>query len=346
MEEHQKIILESTNRLFADHVTPELLRQPIASSDCASLWQEISDAGLANVLCSEERGGTGGGWPDAYLIIKSAGAHAVPLPLADIIAGHWLAELGKFQLPNDLVPLWAPAKTTGGEVELSSLPEFSLATHVIGWDDTSKKLMAFELADVDVERGENIAGEGVNLGRATTASARMAVSVPNELANMSALGLGALLRVGLMAGALEAALGLSVEYANDRVQFGRPIGKFQAVQQQLAMMSGYVAMANRAAIAAFKDPGGPFGFFDIACAKSIAGEAAGIASSTSHQVHGAMGITREYHLQFLTRRLWAWRAEFGSETFWSDKIGAAVLDNGADALWPKITANTLALTTP
>ncbi len=151
---------------------------------------------------------------------------------------------------------------------------------------------------------------------------------------------GALARAMMMAGAMERALDTAVNYALERKQFGRPIGKFQAVQQNLAVMAGQVAAAGAAADAGVEalsidDPARQE--FLIAIAKTRVGDAATLASEIAHQVHGAIGFTKEYSLQLSTRRLWAWRDEFGGDTEWAAKVGAYVCAGGADALWPTLT---------
>jgi alkylation response protein AidB-like acyl-CoA dehydrogenase len=73
-------------------------------------------------------------------------------------------------------------------------------------------------------------------------------------------------------------------------------------------------------------------------AKSRIGEAAGKGAEIAHQVHGAMGFTREHNLHYSTRRLWSWRDEFGNETYWQSRLGREIAARGADALWPMLTA--------
>ena len=148
---------------------------------------------------------------------------------------------------------------------------------------------------------------------------------------------GALMRSVQMSGALQRALGYSLQYANERVQFGRPIGKFQAVQHMLAVLAGHAAATAAAADAAIEVSGASPDFFGVAVAKSRAGEAAGKGAEIAHQVHGAMGFTREHNLHHLTRRLWAWRDEFGNETHWQTRIGEMAIVQGADQLWPFLT---------
>ena len=151
---------------------------------------------------------------------------------------------------------------------------------------------------------------------------------------------GALFRAAQMAGAMEAALELSTRYANDRIQFGRPIARFQVIQQQLALLAEQTAAASvaveSAAIAVAADR--PLSALAVAAAKIRAGEAAGKVAEIAHQVHGAIGFTHEHSLHRLTRRLWTWRDEFGTESYWSRELGKTVMTAGAEALWPAITA--------
>ena len=79
-------------------------------------------------------------------------------------------------------------------------------------------------------------------------------------------------------------------------------------------------------------------FMAVASAKIRAGEAAGTGAAIAHQVHGAIGFTREYSLHQRTRRLWTWRDDFHPERVWADRLGRAVCAEGADRLWPSLTA--------
>jgi acyl-CoA dehydrogenase len=142
-----------------------------------------------------------------------------------------------------------------------------------------------------------------------------------------------------ISGALEKILEQSVQFALDRVQFGRPIAKFQAVQHNLATLAGEVAAASAAADAAAEACARPdIAIGEIAIAKVRAGEAAGTGAAIAHQVHGAMGFTYEHSLHHATRRLWSWREEFGNEAVWAARLGRMVAERGADGLWPFITA--------
>ncbi|MBI1239069.1 MAG: hypothetical protein GC199_06965 [Alphaproteobacteria bacterium] len=158
-----------------------------------------------------------------------------------------------------------------------------------------------------------------------------------EKAPGDAMEKGALMRAAQLAGAVERTLALTVQYARDRVQFGKPIGSFQAIQQQLAILAGQSASASAAVDAAFETAArGESASRDIAVAKVRAGEAAGAAVAIAHQVHGAIGFTDEHVLHHFTRRLWMWRGEFGAESYWAARLADWALAGSPDDLWSRV----------
>jgi acyl-CoA dehydrogenase len=145
-----------------------------------------------------------------------------------------------------------------------------------------------------------------------------------------------------MAGALQQAVDLSVQYAQEREQFGRPIGRFQILQHYLAEMAGEAAAAraaveNAADVVASGAPAGDV-TLAVAAAKACTGRAVGIINRLAHQLHGAIGFTDEHRLQYTTRRLWAWRDEHGTDAEWAAVLGRAVGRAGGDALWDRVTS--------
>lgn len=171
---------------------------------------------------------------------------------------------------------------------------------------------------------------------------RHAVPVPMAL-TMAARGLGhsgpealprelaAVVTAAQIVGALERVLDLTIAFANQRVQFGRPIGKFQAIQHQLAVMAEQAAAARMAAQLGCQGGGGDHDRglvpdrLHAAVAKARSSEAAGLVAPMAHAIHGAIGITAELDLQLYTRRLHAWRTEHGSELAWHRVLGEALL---------------------
>jgi acyl-CoA dehydrogenase len=74
-----------------------------------------------------------------------------------------------------------------------------------------------------------------------------------------------------------------------------------------------------------------------AAARLATARAAVTVAALAHQLHGAIGMTREHRLQLWTRRLWSWRQEGGNENEWAQRLGAGVVAAGEDALWAFVT---------
>ena len=127
------------------------------------------------------------------------------------------------------------------------------------------------------------------------------------------------------------------------MQFGKPIGNNQAIQQQLAQLAGEFASARITALVACRDlpslhqADAPSAEFSTAVAKVRAGEAANRATAIAHQVHGAIGFTDEHALNFATRRLWTWRSDLGGASWWAERLGSAFIAGGAEGFWPGLT---------
>jgi hypothetical protein len=250
---------------------------------------------------------------DVFAVLKVAGRHAVPLPLAEIVlANRWLGQTEKFA---------SIGLVNGGEVD--EVPWGRSAELVIGVDPDGAGVVFSEPTTASV--AVNMAGEP----RDRIVCARSSELVVNE----SCFEMLALSRAVQMAGSLERILELALQYANEREQFGRPIARFQAIQHNLAVMAAEVAAAVRSADAAVDAIGDERFSLEVAAAKARVGEATGICAEIAHQVHGAMGFTHEHQLHHFTRRAWAWRDEFGSETYWRRRLGEHVAGLGADSVW-------------
>jgi len=137
---------------------------------------------------------------------------------------------------------------------------------------------------------------------------------------------------------LASALAMTVTYVNERVQFGRPLSKFQAVQHQLALLAEEGAAVNCAAKAAALRADADEALFEVAASKLRANRSVDKAASIAHQAHGAIGFTQEHRLHFFTQRLWSWRSEFGNDRYWAQFLGRRVLAAGAENFWPDLTA--------
>jgi acyl-CoA dehydrogenase len=323
----QQLLSQTAERLFRDLSEERSLA-------FAGLWQKLEETGFKSLLVAESAGGFGGSFRDVALVLRLAGQFGLAAPLAEAMLASHLAHKAGFVLPEGLITV---APHVEGRLEGKL---FSGTLRAVPWGESAVMVLA-ELGEqllllscsaaTQVTTRTNPAGEP----RARLDFDDAAV----ELAPASGalLRLGAFSRSCLIAGALDGALARSIDYANARVQFGKPIGKFQAVQQVLAVFAEEAAAVNCAAEAAALALDTGDGHFEIACAKLRAGMAAAVGVATAHQVHGAIGFTAELGLHHLTRRLTAWSGEFGNERLWAEELGGMVAALGADQLWGELT---------
>ncbi len=349
------LIADSAAKLFSTQVhNSHRLRAEQGEWD-ATLWQHISDAGFHLLLATEAAGGFGQPWAAAYPLLRGLGYWQVPLPLAETMVAAQLAALAGFSIPDG--PLTLIEQGNGNALRVASqdgLHTVSGTAHAVPWARHATAALV-SLADgrlallglrnapgVAVQAHSNHAG--LPSDTLQLQQARLQAVAPNPLALPQPVWtLGAVARAAMLVGALESALEQAVRYAGERVQFGKAIGKYQAIQQQLALMAGDVAAARVAALVAAADaPGGDrldcsTTLFSTAVAKVRAGEAATRGTSIAHQVHGAIGFTHEHALHFSTRRLWAWREEFGTDAAWAAELGRAAIRARSAGFWPGIT---------
>lgn len=343
MSQQRAMLADSVQRLFRD-----------AAANTAgggeewngAMWRQVDEIGLPLLLASEEAGGIGGSWEDAFVVLHALGYYSVALPVAEaMLAARLLSGAG---IELSAGPLTV-APNTEGRLELgrfsgklSGVPWGAQAEHIVAvlqQDNRHVVVLLPRAAAVETHTSCNLANEP----RATLFfEAAEAVHAPSERPEASQLfAYCALLRVGQIAGALDSALVRTIGYAKERVQFGKPIGNFQAVQQQLALFgaeAAATACAARVALRAADRAGATAdAAFEIAAAKLRANLAINTGTTVAHQVHGAIGFTHEYELRHATQRLWSWRSEFGNDRYWSGVLGKAVLDFAPDSFWAELT---------
>lgn len=307
------------------------------------LWEALEGAGLTLVGLGEASGGSGGSAAEAAVILKAAGRHAASIPLAETMLAAWMVESVGGHIPK--TPL---AVATGFTIETSGRYRLITGTALaVPWARVARRLAL--LADdgdesfvvvVDPDEchlafGENLAGEPRDDITADGVAAEMVFPSPARIDADAILCRGALHQATLMAGALEKLLRMTLGYAWERHQFGRPIEEFQVIQHNLAILAEEVAAATAAVDLAVGAADSPL---MAAIAKIRVGEAAGKVTAIAHQIHGAIGITEEHPLHRWSRRLWSWRDEFGHEAYWSAKLGWMIAGVSSDEIWPLITS--------
>ena len=344
MNELATMLSESVTRLFEDLAGREVLEAAEEGTWPAELWKALEETAVTQALVSEDAGGVGASWSDVEVVLRAAGRHAAPVPLAETMVAAWLCSQTGLEVPDGILTL---APTAGVEVRngqatgsLGRVPWGARASVVAteALVDGTASLVLLEVAQAEVTAGEILAREPRDDLSFRAASLLASAPFRGGLSAGAVEQYGALARASQMTGALEHLLAESVRFANDRVQFGRPIGKFQAIQHQLAVLASETAAAGAALAAACSAAESDDSAFHVAVAKSRAGEAAGIGAKIAHASHGAIGFTYEHALHFATRRLWSWRTEFGAEAVWNDRLGQQAMDRGADSLWSDLTA--------
>lgn len=347
---------DSIERLLSDQVTPALLRKSEQDGLAIGLWNVIEENGFTRALVSEDGGGSGLSWGDVYPLVVAAGRHALPLPLPETMLAAWLLDRAGIDVPSGPLTI---ADTTGTSDASSAAPlRASLhgnlwridgllplvpwarsCTNVACevWVDGLLHIALVPLADVKRRDDMNLAREPRDTLELRGTPALAVQPIPAELGPSPIRLYGAMLRAAQMAGAMERLLQQSVQYAGDRVQFGKPIAKFQAIQQQLAVLGCEWAATSAGSAFAFEQAETAAAQLAIAAAKVRASEAAGKAASIAHATHGAIGFTYEHTLHFSTRRLWSWRSEFGHHAWWSRRIGAAVCASDTP-FWEGVTS--------
>jgi acyl-CoA dehydrogenase len=348
------IIVDTATRIFQDLCDADTVNKAEKGEWPAALWDALEESGLPLTWVSDEFGGAGAEMLDGFAVLRVAGRFAGPVPIAETLLAGWLLVQGKLAAPPG--PMTIAPVHGDGNIELGAdgrlrgrarhVPFARNAAHlaVLARRGGGRVVALVEAKGLAIDHGTSLAGEPKDEvsfdGNAPIAVGEAPVGL--DEAALSVLGAAA--RAQQMAGALERNLDQSVQFSLDRVQFGRPIAKFQAVQHNLATLAGEVAAAGAAADAA-AEAVAAHGFSreaakEVAIAKLRVGEAAGSGAAIAHQTHGAMGFTYEHTLHHSTRRLWAWREEFGNETVWAMRLGRMVAAEGADNLWEFVTTGT------
>ena len=340
-------LFESTvERLFGDMVTPALLLSLGQGQWPAALWAAIDESGFSVAAAPEALGGSEASWNDLYVVVRALGRYTVPAPLAEALLANWL--LGRAGVPAISCPLSFSASNTlviqEGKIsgQLFDIPWGRHVQQVVaivaGVGILTSQVVVLNVSDASQQILRlNMADEPRDDLHFFAAPALICAALPADLPDDTLMLGGALLRSAQIAGALQAALEMSSRYASERSQFGRPIANFQVIQHRLAVLAEHTACAMVASEAAFANAGDSFALFPLMTAKICASEAAGIAADTAHAVHGAIGITHEHALHLITQRLWSWRSEYGSQTFWSQRLGREVCKNGAANFWSGLT---------
>lgn len=310
MSENCAMFAKTADRLFAAEATQAAIEAAERGAFPDALWIQLEELGILSMLVGEDAGGVGADLEDAAAVLRSAGFHAAPGPIVETIVGRWLlARAGVACEPGVLALL------VGCDVTEGSWLRAGKAVRVVG-----DRVVLID-PDGAIELGCDVAGEPrdrLAAGVKTIATARL----PDG--EGTARRAFAVLRAAQMAGAMEWCIERSAAYAQERSQFGKPLAKLQVVQQYLAQAAGEMVAADVLSAAAARAGAGAAANLLVAAARSRGGDAADIVAALTHQVHGAIGFSREYALNFRTRRLIAWRDDGVTTVEWRRVLGEAI----------------------
>lgn len=336
MSENLEFFRETADRIFDDTTGSAAIAAMGQREWPAAMFDALRENGILAMLAPEAQGGIGASLIEAMAIMRAAGDAAAPGPLLETILGNGLlGAAGQAASGTPLSLVLLPGGLPGPDAAaLFDVPWASAVGQIllVAPDPAGTAIALTSPSAWQVIPGEDAAGEPRDALRATGALEMPVLTVARPFDEV--LRQAAILRGGQMLGAMEWAYRRSVEYASERQQFGREIGKFQAVQQMLAELADHLLAATVLLEAAAQDHPAIM----TAAARSRLADATDTAIAVAHQVHGAIGFSLEYALNHRTRRLMAWRDDFGSVPYWRGRLGGLAVRCSRENLWHELTA--------
>ena len=253
------MLCDGATRLFTNHVTQKMLDAAKQDGWSAALWNELEQAELPRVGVPETAGGAGGSLSDFAAVLRISAQHAAPVPLAETGLAGWLLAAAGITVPRGPLtvgPVLDEKITVGKDGSgwrvsgtLTRVPFARIAKQLIVLADSVQgpMVVAVDATHCRITPGRNLGYEPRDAIVLNRVAALSAAAAGAGITRASLTARGALLRAVQIGGALEHALHLACEHAKQRVQFGRKIAQFQAIQQELARCGGEVAAAVAAA---------------------------------------------------------------------------------------------------
>lgn len=301
------------------------------------LWRTLEETGLARLTSTPD---LGAGPVESAVVLYGLARHAGAVPIAetDLLAA-WLGQQADVELPSGPLTVAiadADADAADGRVHgmAADVPwiRACVAALLVVRTGNEVRIGILNPNDAQVQNGlragHNLAGEPRDRLTFDVAADQLHAvdpAVADELVRR-----GAWARCVQIIGALDAAAALSVDHTRQRIQFGRPLSKFQAVQHSLAAMAGDIERARAATTLAIT-AAAEHGFastqtdFAVTVAKVTVGRVAGAVTTIAHQLHGAIGVTAEHPLWLATMRAQSWATDYGSPAHYARRLGRLVL---------------------
>ncbi|WP_237173803.1 acyl-CoA dehydrogenase family protein [Paracandidimonas lactea] len=323
------LFTEAIERLFASAFSPATLHDATQQGAGGAHWAQLEESGFLDVLLPESAGGAGLALAQAFPLFLSAGYHAVPLPYVQTaLARAWLHAVGITAPKGAITIAGLGACQDEHGVHAYAVPFGRVADWLLYAAGNRALLLPIAAARKDSDLGHGSLLADLHWGTAPTEA--LAAHTDATL-NIEPAVLCAASLAPLMAGAAARVLALTLDYANQRTQFGKSIGRFQAIQNQISVLAERTWASRMAAQIACQDEGWMPRPLMAAIGKTRCSEAAVLIADIAHAVHGAIGITEEYDLQLYTRCLREWRNAGGTEAWWAARIGGQLLHTDAES---------------
>ena len=325
-----------------------------------SVWRQLHDAGFIGIGLPESAGGSGGDLAAGAVLVRQCARFEEfsTLPVGStVLIGHWLRAAAG--LPADLAPTVAAVASGLRITAVADGDKVSgIVPRIVGARFASSQLLVardptgagrvISIRDYHNRPGVSIkpndshapvALDDIVLDEVTVDSGSVR-ALPTTAQTALELRIGLLATVHI-AGLLDEVFDLTLRYARERQQFGRPISAFQMVKEMIALLAAEVLAAGAAADGAVAAASADRDRAELAlrAAALRAGRAADIAPRLAHQIHGTIGVTSEYPLHRYTTQLWHWR---DADRFRFDgelQLGRLLAARGPDGLWPAVAGS-------
>lgn len=334
MSDNLLFFRDTAEKIFADTVDSNLIEAAEKRVPPQAMLDTLSENGIMMMLVPEEKGGIGASLIEANAILEAAGHAAAPGPILETMLAQSLLSQAGLEGTQGTIALGFCAADLDGNISLHDVNWGGGADNIliIANDAGKAKIALTPASDWEITGGENAACEPCDtLQRSALPPLTDAGDFNSIMRN------AALLRAGQQIGAINWIFQRTAEYCGERKQFGREIAKFQVVQQMLAELAGHVLACNTLLDAAASTMNDAL----IAAAISRIADASDAAIAIGHQVHAAIGFSKEYPLNYRTRRLMAWREDFRGVQYWRGFLGGHAARSSRDELWPMLAATGL-----
>ena len=293
-DDEQVMFRDTLRDLLASECSPAVVRSVASGESASSLWSRFVDLGIPSMLVPAGGGGLGLDERWMVLLLEELGYAAVPHPIVETAAVA-------MPIVYDMVPNGATISTDlgSGLVPFAAVTEWFLLRTSVGAILAHRDDCVIELASTTdpSRRAGYVRGIGEDL------------DIDSELA----FDRGAWATAAYLVGLAQRMIDLSVDYVSQRVQFGVPVGSFQAVKHHLADAAMQCTFARPAVHRASWSlaTNQPTRRRDVSMAKAMASTAAGVAARQALQCHGAIGYTVEHDLHLFLKRSWALQRAWG-----------------------------------